>query len=73
MIKNLNFMHLMIFNIVIAKQSSLFSIIVIYLSTTRISMQYHPWYIFFDIQRIFLEQKHDIPRIILEHEGMFCG
>ena len=29
----------------------------IYLSTTRISMQYHPWYIIFDIQRIFLEQK----------------
>ena len=28
-----------------------------YLSTTRISMQYHPWYIIFDTQRIFLEQK----------------
>ena len=23
----------------------------------RVSMQYHPWYIIFDIQRIFLEKK----------------
>ena len=29
----------------------------VYLSTTRVSMQYHPWYIIFDIQRILLEQK----------------
>ena len=31
--------------------------IAIYLSTTRISTQYHPWYIIFDLQRISLEQK----------------
>ena len=29
----------------------------VYLSTTRITMQYHLCYIFFDIPRIFLEQK----------------
>ena len=44
-----------------------------YLSTTRVSMQYHPWYIIFDIQRIFLEKKTDIPRIFLEHECTFFG
>ena len=33
-----------------------------FLSTTRISLQYHPWYIFFDI-----------PRIFLEYECIFCG
>ena len=32
-----------------------------------------PMMYFFDIQRIFLEQKPEIPRIILEHEAIFCG
>ena len=36
-------------------------------------MQHHPWYMFSDILRIFLEQKNNnnIPRIFSDHECIF--
>ena len=42
----------------------------IYLSTTRISMQYHPS--FFAYTTDIFRTKTDIPRIFLEHKCIFC-